>query len=71
LASSSVITGFILMVPSFSGGDDLVGIFCPDKELANPSLQLQPSAPIPSQVSFPIATLSAAGATIVLGDRGR
>jgi hypothetical protein len=31
----------------------------------------KPSAQIPSQVSFPIATLSAAAAAIVLGDRGR
>jgi hypothetical protein len=38
---------------------------------ANPSMQLQAGAPIPSPVSFPIATLGAAAATIVVGDRGR
>src|SRR5262245_31738003 len=34
LASSSVITGFVLMAPSFNGVDDLVGIFCPDNGFA-------------------------------------
>src|SRR5262245_50918527 len=38
LASSSVITGFILMVPSLNSGDDLVGVVRPDKELARSSL---------------------------------